>query len=394
MRGLHLSRQLLARRGRIASLVAVVGLGIGLVGGCVYNTPQIGHGSSFDAVATISSTDAWAVGSYNDGRQHPHPLIEHFDGRNWTIVAAPTGTGSVVYSITAISASDIWALSDGAVLHWNGHRWGVATDLGSYTLFKVTHTPGGVLMALGFQRPSGATQVLVHGTSGWSPLTTSPLPLPNSHRACDVQAGMSSITALSPADVWVGGSVGDPNAATPPCAYAAHWDGSHWTSPPVPNVTGNDGTSIASISARGPNEVWAVGSDETSGENFRFVSRHGYVVRWNGTSWTKLCNFGCGPDWSTIDATGSAVWVVGETQYPQDPFTPAQMEIDRWAGNGWVPQQVLTPPVTSQTTPVYSLVSASVHGGTVISVGSFYVDNHAAAHGPEPAPLVDVRPDR
>jgi hypothetical protein len=374
--------------GRVAALIAVCGLTVGLVGGCVYNTPQIGHGSAFTAVATVSSTDAWAVGSYNDGQQHPHPLMEHFDGHAWTIVPAPAGTGTGFFGMTAISATDIYALSYTSTLHWNGQRWGVVTDLGGYTLTAIAHGHGGALMAIGFHGPGGPTAVLTHTASGWVPLSTPLPPLPASHRTCDVTVAIAKITLLTPSDAWVSGATTDA-ASHATCPYAAHWDGSHWTVPPVPDNPGHPGAGLGAISARGPNEVWAIGSTTTfTGPDDRFTSVNGYAVRWNGTSWRTLCNFGCGPDWSDIDATGSAVWVAGNTVFPQDPFTSVRMEIDRWSGNGWVPQPVQTIAPAPHQVPVNTLSSVSVRGGLVVSVGSF-----VQGDGITLSPLVDQRSD-
>lgn len=377
-------------RGRFVSAVAVGGLAIGLVGGCVYNTPPIGHGSSFSAVATVSSTDVWAVGSYNDGLGHPHGLIEHFDGHAWSIVAAPAGTGQYFWAITALSASNIYALSTSSLLHWNGLRWGVVTDTNGYTLTAIAHSAGGALMAIGFHGPGSPVVVLTHTGSGWVPLGTATPPMPGSHRTCDVRLSISSIAMLSPSDAWVTGATVNDNATTDSsCAYVAHWNGSNWTVPAVPEGTGNRGSSIGSISARGPNDVWAVGSAlDISGPDGRFLNQNGYVVRWDGTAWHKLCNSGCGPNWGAIDATGRSVWVVGASVFPDDPFTPAEMEIDRWSGNGWVKQAVQTVAPPPEDVPVDGLSDVSVHDGLVVSVGSFATNNQRLY-----LPLVDQRPD-
>jgi hypothetical protein len=130
-------------------------------------------------------------------------------------------------------------------------------------------------------------------------------------------------------------------------------------------------------------------STDISGPDGRFINENGFVVRWDGTAWHMLCNSGCGPDWSDIDATGKSVWVVGRAFFPDDPYHPVAMQIDRWSGNGWVPQAVQSAPVTPKQTPMYSLDAVSVSDGLVVSVGSSNVVN-----GAPPTPLVDQRPDR
>src|SRR4051794_39133556 len=40
----------------------------------------------FNAVSCVSSSDCWAVGSYNDSNFVAHTLTEHWNGTSWSIV--------------------------------------------------------------------------------------------------------------------------------------------------------------------------------------------------------------------------------------------------------------------------------------------------------------------
>jgi PASTA domain len=90
------------------------------------------------SVAALSANNAWLVGSHVTNGV-PQTLIEHWDGTGWTQVPSPNPAGStetnVLGSIAASSANDVWAtgsVSSSAVppgrplvLHWDGSSWTV-----------------------------------------------------------------------------------------------------------------------------------------------------------------------------------------------------------------------------------------------------------------------------
>src|SRR5260370_24813295 len=73
-------------------------------------------------VVAITATDAWAVGSAGSMTrtfigdtidQHTvwEPLIEHWDGLQWSIVPGPQLTGqAMLYGVAASSPGDVWAV--------------------------------------------------------------------------------------------------------------------------------------------------------------------------------------------------------------------------------------------------------------------------------------------
>ena len=75
-----------ARAVKVGVLGAAVAI-TGVTSGCVYNTPSPGASSVFSDVATVSKNDMSAVGTENPDSDAARSLIEHFDGRNWTVVA-------------------------------------------------------------------------------------------------------------------------------------------------------------------------------------------------------------------------------------------------------------------------------------------------------------------
>jgi hypothetical protein len=92
-----------------------------------------------NGVAMVSPTDVWAVGYSEEGVQGTidAPLIEHYDGRSWSISASPFPKPSqfnALYGITALTANNVWAVGyanensrgqNGQALieHWDGAKW-------------------------------------------------------------------------------------------------------------------------------------------------------------------------------------------------------------------------------------------------------------------------------
>jgi hypothetical protein len=100
-------------------------------------SPSPGYGADLNAVSADSTTDAWAVGTYETDQSAYVPLVEHWDGSSWSIVPSPTptgGTDTTLAGIVAQSPSNAWivgsyqtgGLTSGNVPlieHWDGAAW-------------------------------------------------------------------------------------------------------------------------------------------------------------------------------------------------------------------------------------------------------------------------------
>jgi hypothetical protein len=122
--------------------------------------------STLAGVATISSTDAWAVGQQiNPTSLQSSPLFEHWNGSAWSVVASPNGSNTVntLAAVSVLGASDVWAVGLSTSLgvfsvtvteHWDGTSWSVVPSpngpSGSSTqLLGVAGHAGGPLLAVG-----------------------------------------------------------------------------------------------------------------------------------------------------------------------------------------------------------------------------------------------------
>ena len=81
-------------------------------------------------VSALSENDVWAVGvSYNAERTLASPLIEHWNGAQWSVVPSPNPsvTINVLEAVAAVAPNDVWAVGFSArtphsilIMHWNG----------------------------------------------------------------------------------------------------------------------------------------------------------------------------------------------------------------------------------------------------------------------------------
>src|SRR5207248_2376891 len=108
----------------------------------VVPTPNVGSDiNELSASSALSSTDAWAVGSFEDSSLTTRTLIEHWNGSRWKIIASPNPdpVQNDLLGVAAVSASDVWAVGFSGqekrvlVEHWNGTAWSVVATPGAGT---------------------------------------------------------------------------------------------------------------------------------------------------------------------------------------------------------------------------------------------------------------------
>ncbi len=218
-------------------------------------TPNLGY-SFLYGVTAISATDVWTVGQFQPNQSIDRkPLILHWDGTQWTIVPNPDpGEGSELHSVAAVAANDVWAVgfqSSSALLeHWDGTQWQlVAAPSVLYDqLLSVSMLSATDGWAVGDQiatPPYQQTLTMHWDGAAWSRIPSLTYPTTG--------AGVTSVAALAPNDVWMMGGRGD---ATGFHALFGHWEGTQWLEVPPPSSSGD--TILRGATAQGP-DLWAVG---------------------------------------------------------------------------------------------------------------------------------------
>jgi hypothetical protein len=178
--------------------------------------------------------------------------------------------------------------------------------------------------AVGSTGPLVGTYALAAGSviAHWDGETWSLIPHPNPS-----QSSLVSVAAISPNDVW---AVGARSGSIPPGVSVArtlveHWDGHRWRVVPSPNQHGSGQlTSLAVLASR---DVWAAGGSHSGGEE---APDEALVEHWQGSRWVIVHVPYAGRVGYTGDlaaTSSSSVWV--------DAYDGHNLDIARWDGHHW-----------------------------------------------------------
>jgi hypothetical protein len=282
------------------------------------------------AITATSASDSWAVGINQDKHAMRHPLVEHWDGRTWTLftpVPEPLGRQSWFNGVDALSPTNAWAVGESTSLtannlhertlieHWDGRGWTIVPSPNPSTgpgaadvLEAITGVGPSDLWAVGWNLDPNTNQILMmflhFDGKSWTAF-----PSPSRGAQFAVAA-----TAISSDDVWaVGSDQGGPQGLT----VAAHWNGTKWSLVPTPSLF--DGVApqnfLTGVSASSNTDVWASGyEDNVDQKNFAKP----YALHWNGTKWSLVLLPNAGGEgnrlFGTVALSSRDVWAVGQTQ--------------------------------------------------------------------------------
>lgn len=275
---------------------------------------------SLSGVTAIAANNVWAVGSYNDVSNNQLTLIEHWNGSTWSIVSSPNvaSVGNGLSSISAISATDIWAvgtLSGNSGVqtlfeHWDGTNWSINSSQGTGYLTGVAAIASNNVWAVGSVSGPNLIQTLVEHWNGtaWSVVpSASPAPLINT---------LNGVAAISANNVWAAGD--GTNSPAPSAEFTPiieHWNGASWSVVTSPMAGTSD--FINGIAAVSASNMWVVGDYRTGtdpqGPYFTLIEH------WNGTKWSVVKSPSPGSMASDLTAVAHvpathSVWSVGFTQ--------------------------------------------------------------------------------
>jgi hypothetical protein len=311
-----------------------------------------GSGSGLNSVSALSPTDVWAV-----GQSRFQPLIEHWDGRRWAVVPNPTVSIGTLFGVSALSGNDVWAVgydrngqgTDQTLTeHWDGTSWIIVAspNVGEneFNLLEdVSARSSNDVWAVG---EAGSERTL---TEHWDGTSWTIIPSRNVKSGPNV---LHAVSAVSANDVLAGGEyVSNANYWTP---LIEQWGGSGWKIIPSPIL----GYTLRGISGLSQSDAWAVGGSPQFSEH------------WDGTTWSSVpLPATTGGFLSAVSARSSGdVWAVGE--YFPTPNVQ-QTLIDHWDGTSW--SEVSSPNVTDTN----GLLSVSADAATdAWAVGTWYDVNY------------------
>ena len=244
--------------------------------------PSLHISFQLNGVASLSPSDAWAVGvrfqPISGGQARP--VMFHWDGTSWTRVALPrTGPGSNLLGISASGPDDVFAAgftSDGSALleHWNGRRWTIKGVLQppadhAYVLYGISVVSSDDIWTVGSdanESGSGPDTTLTLHWDGqsWTRADSYTNPRRNSE--------LRSVEAFPSGDALATGRLPHtPSAKGQP--LAEQWDGTRWNRLHTPWGS-RAPAELLGVSGVAPDDVWAVG--------------HDVILHWDGTTWTQV----------------------------------------------------------------------------------------------------------
>jgi len=243
---------------------------------------QSSHDTRLHAVAALSGTNIWAVGSNTTETAtstNSQSLIENWNGSSWSVVPSPAGepADSELLGIAAVSASDIWAVghstvqvggSGSLIEHWNGSAWSVVPGpaLSAYGyLTGVAAVSSGDVWAVGRDGRHPTPVIENWNGSAWTQV---------SQPVSGYDSALNSVAVVNGSDVW---AVGEQNLNQ---TVTEQWNGTSWTLVPSPSVTANGAQdTLSAVIALDGRDVWAVGSTLQNPVSSTLAEQ------WNGTAW-------------------------------------------------------------------------------------------------------------
>ena len=203
--------------------------------------------ASIRVIWGVSANDVWAaaVGGHNEA------IFIHYDGKNWSEVASPTGNNQALFrSLWGSAANDIWAIGQrydggiwrGVIAHYDGAKWSVTMGI-DRRVYAVWGSAKGDIWA------RGDTAYHYDGAS-WQPFDGVVPP-----------ATQYGLWGSAKGDVW---SVGSDYNGT---GILQRFDGAKWSdyAPPV-------SATYWAVWGAGPSSVYAVG-------------QYGSILVFNGKGW-------------------------------------------------------------------------------------------------------------
>jgi hypothetical protein len=330
------------RFGRASIAAAMVGGCVALGGAAVgahqdaaavftlQTTPALrAVGGFLQAIATLSSVDAWSVGSTiahfngsswstaaavtgggtlgdvsgdagNDvwaaGTLGSAALVEHWNGSTWTQVkTAPVSAQSTAFnSILALTPSDVWAAGEAVTAtriaplfeQWNGTNWTVAhSPAVSGFIEKLAGTGPNDIWAVGYTTSNPAKPLIIHfNGSDWLTIAAP---------FAGIGGELYGVVALSANNAWAVGysllpAVGSAqqDRASPVQTLIEHWDGQSWQVVPSPNIgtpSVYQRNALYGINALSPNDLWAAGQFQLPDGSGHQLS---LALHWDGSAWS------------------------------------------------------------------------------------------------------------
>jgi hypothetical protein len=297
-----------------------------------------------NGVATVSAGDVWAVGSTHNGLLPSRTLVMHWDGTQWSLVPSPSPDTQLnsLHAVAAVSANDVWAVGyrggttnetplESLILRWNGATWSQvpspSVPIGANQLWAITAISASEVWAVG--SAGGGPLAMRWNGSAWSVVPV------GGHGGLFAEK-LTGIAGVAGNDLW---GVGDGRGifSNRVSATIRRWNGVHWTlkvcyarspsNPPDGYEGGGPDSYLTGAAASAGNDVWAVG-----------VAGSGPFIRnFAGEAWTQIIHPRAFPNSAALRGVaispGGTIWAVGMliVIHPDGSADPPRTLIHRYA---------------------------------------------------------------
>jgi hypothetical protein len=330
------------------------------------------------AVSCSSSTACIGTGWQINTANTYVPLVESWNGTEWSTQSAPAPSGATVSTLEAVSCTSSTACtaaghyvnSSGTTVtlaeRWNGTEWIVQTtpnptSATSSVLWGVSCASSTSCTATGeYVNSSGTTVSLAEGWNGteWAIQTT-----PNPTGA--TSTSLPSVSCTSSTACTAAGYINNAGAWEP---IAERWNGTSWSIQTTPKPSGAGATFLQSVSCTSSTTCNAVGYYVNSSATYVSLAE-----RWNGTSWsTQTTPNPTGATGSYLQgiSCSSSTLCTTTGEYVNSSGTKATLA-ERWNGTEWAIQ--ITPNPTGATESVFRWTSCP--SSTSCTALGWYINN-------------------
>ena len=226
-------------------------------------------------VAAISDSDVWAVGAEQDSNSLWHTLTEHWDGSAWSVVNAVDAgvNGNQLYAVKALASNNVYAVgqqsgtgfpSQALIEHWNGRSWSVVSS----------PTDAATPLPLGVTATAASLTLVGEQETDTVPYTTyvaagapSALSIQNTPNASAGENDLFAVTTASDGSTWaVGWDINTNSGNHDPLILQGV--NSVWSLISSPSLGAGADSGFAAITAIPGGGMWAVGVTATSHSNY------------------------------------------------------------------------------------------------------------------------------
>lgn len=349
------------------------------------------------AVTAVTSSDVWAVGlrCAPDCMDADRTLIRHWNGSVWSTVAGPNPSPVVneLYSVSADSARDAWAVGDNfrqvapgtqaagtLTVHWNGQIWSkvaspkVGTDETSLLGVSALSPTNAWAVGEDFTSSGRTITLILH----WNGQAWIRVPSPSPSPAFNV---LSGVRALAAGNAWAVGQYTNLRTGAVE-SLLLHWNGQAWSRVASPNPS-TAGNGLFALSATSATDVWAAGG---------YCAKYCWgtaevdaslILHWNGQTWSRVASPSPGVLQAVSARSAANAWAVGGfcSSACNTPSETDRSVTMHWNGLAW------------SKVPVPHPATEQLHGiSTVSAAGAWAVGSSCgttcAARTPTYHPLI------